>query len=375
MQKQSLALAILGAMSVYGTVVLAGEVTIYGVADVGLNYSHVKTGVANAKDKVAMKSGQESGSRLGIRSSEDLSPDVRAGFVLETGFDLDNGRLGQNDRLFGREANLFVLTPYGELSLGRVGGIGGGDGSYGLLSNINPFGTSWGDYATNISNFMVSATRMDNTITYLTPAWDGLQFSAQYSLKAASDADDLAYTPGEEGKSNANRYMALGVSYTNGPWQLIATIDSMDYANTLPYGEDNSIVATIGGSYDFACVKTYVGMQYFDKAVMSLISGTRDIAFAEVSNVPLEGYGVTIGADMPMASGTVKVAAGWLDAEEVDHRDHSFDRYGATIGYEYHLSQRTNFYTAASYMKTTYDFGEKTDQKATEVLAGIRHFF
>ena len=36
MQKQSLALAILGAMSVYGTVVLAGEVTIYGVADVGL---------------------------------------------------------------------------------------------------------------------------------------------------------------------------------------------------------------------------------------------------------------------------------------------------------------------------------------------------
>jgi predicted porin len=375
MQKQSLVLAILGAMSVYGTVVLAGEVTIYGVADVGLNYSHVKTGVANAKDKVAMKSGQESGSRLGIRGSEDLSPDVRAGFVLETGFDLDNGRLGQNDRLFGREANLFVLTPYGELSLGRVGGIGGGDGSYGLLSNINPFGTSWGDYATNISNFMVSATRMDNTITYLTPAWDGLQFSAQYSLKAASHADDLAYTPGEEGKSSANRYMALGVSYTNGPWQLIATIDSMDYANTLPYGEDNSIVATIGGSYDFACVKTYVGMQYFDKAVMSLISGSRDIAFAEVSNVPLEGYGVTIGADMPMASGTVKVAAGWLDAEEVDHRDHSFDRYGATIGYEYHLSQRTNFYTAASYMKTTYDFGEKTDQKATEVLAGIRHIF
>ena len=51
------------------------------------------------------------------------------------------------------------------------------------------------------------------------------------------------------------------------------------------------------------------------------------------------------------------------------------DRYGATIGYEYHLSQRTNFYTAASYMKTTYDFGEKTDQKATEVLAGIRHIF
>ena len=92
-------------------------------------------------------------------------------------------------------------------------------------------------------------------------------------------------------------------------------------------------------------------------------------------NDALEGYGVTIGADMPMASGTVKVAAGWLDAEEVDHRDHSFDRYGATIGYEYHLSQRTNFYTAASYMKTTYNFGEKTDQKATEVLAGIRHIF
>lgn len=375
MKKQSIALAVLGAMSVYGTYALAGDISIYGVADVGFDYNHVKTDQQKAEDNFAMKSGQQAGSRLGIRGSENLSQDVRVGFVLESGFNLDDGRLGQNGRFFGREANLYVVGPLGELSLGRVGGIGGGNGTYGLLSQISPFGTSWGSYAANATNFMIGASRMDNTITYRTPMWSGLQLSAQYSLKAATDTQDLAYTPGVEGKEDANRYMALGASYTNGPWQLIATIDSMDYANTLLYGKDNSIVATIGGSYDFDVIKPYIGMQYFDKAVMGLISGSRDIAFPDVSNVPLEGYGLTLGTDIPVGNGMVKMAVAWLDAEEVDHHDNTFDRYGTTIGYQYNLSKRTNLYTAASYMKTTYDFGEKLEQKATEVLAGIRHTF
>ena len=116
-------------------------------------------------------------------------------------------------------------------------------------------------------------------------------------------------------------------------------------------------------------------MQYFDKAVMGLISGSRDVSFPTVSSVPLEGYGITLGTDIPAFDGTLKIAAGYMNAEEVEHRDNTFDRWGATIGYQYNLSQRTNLYTAASYMKTTYEFGEKTEQKAAEVLAGIRHTF
>lgn len=375
MKKNSIALAVLGAMGVISTSALAGDVTVYGVADVGFDYSHVKTGDTKAENQFEMKSGQQSGSRLGIRGSEDLNDCVTVGFILESGFNLDDGRLGQNGRLFGREANLYITTPMGEFSMGRVGGIGGGNGTYGLLGKINPFGTTWGNYAANANNFMIGAGRMDNTFTYRTPKMAGFQLSAQYSLKIATDKDDIAYSTGLEGKEDANRYWALGLSYSHGAFEMITTVDSVDYDNTLPYGQDNSLVATVGGSIDFDVMKPYIGMQYFDKAVMGLISGSRDVSFPTVSSVPLEGYGITLGTDIPAFDGTLKIAAGYMNAEEVEHRDNTFDRWGATIGYQYNLSQRTNLYTAASYMKTTYEFGEKTEQKAAEVLAGIRHTF
>ena len=82
MKKSLMALAVMGAFA--GTA-MAANVTVYGVIDTGLQYQHVDTdGVAN-ESTFEMSSGVMSGSRVGLKGSEDLGngltvagPPVRA---------------------------------------------------------------------------------------------------------------------------------------------------------------------------------------------------------------------------------------------------------------------------------------------------------
>ena len=46
---------------------------------------------------------------------------MKVGFVLENGFNSDDGALKTTNKLFDREANLFVTSDFGTLSAGRVG--------------------------------------------------------------------------------------------------------------------------------------------------------------------------------------------------------------------------------------------------------------
>ena len=81
-------------------------VTLYGLIDTGLQYvsngpgGHSKTGIST---------GNLSGSRWGLRGSEDLGGGLSAIFTLENGFDSSNGQAMQGDRLFGRQA--YVACP------------------------------------------------------------------------------------------------------------------------------------------------------------------------------------------------------------------------------------------------------------------------
>jgi len=58
-------------------------------------------------------------SRLGFRASKELAPGVTCIATLETGFNLDNGTLGQGGRIFGRQLFAGIDTPYGAFTIGR----------------------------------------------------------------------------------------------------------------------------------------------------------------------------------------------------------------------------------------------------------------
>lgn len=129
MKKTLAALAVLGA---FAGSAMAADVTLYGLVDYGFSYEHVDGDTADkdAQDTFQMKSGQNSGSRFGLKGTEDLGNGLKVGFVLENGFTADDGKMDNSDRLFGRESNLFVTGAFGTLSFGRVGQLASSNGSY-----------------------------------------------------------------------------------------------------------------------------------------------------------------------------------------------------------------------------------------------------
>ncbi len=283
------------------------------------------------------------------------------------------------------------------------------NGSYGLTGNLSPFGTSWAGSVEG-STFMVGYGRFDNTITYKSPEFYGVRVYAQYSFDAnTKDAWDETefgsdYTGHTEGKSDSTRYGALGVTYGNGPLALVFTADWYNWSSNWNFeatdtnlkGEkgweiDDGYAFTLGGSYDFQVVKAYLGAQYFDNMLVNS-SSTDSITFATIGQGTegyIKGYSVMAGVDAPLFGGTGMFAVGYADTEDADpdagDKKAESNRWGASIGYTYPLSKRTNVYGVAAWYQDSIDnerYKVNDEEKLRDrdaqnaiVYIGMRHKF
>ena len=389
MFKKSLAaVALLGA---FAGSAFAADVTLYGVVDEGFLYTHKdadKTDV-DAVDKLELKSGIQAGSRWGLKGTEDLGNGLKVGFILESGFNADDGTQSVSGTMFNREAS---LGPFGQLSLGKIGAITQGTSSWGKVGAVSAFGTSYG--AANVGNatnvFAATVGVMDNTIAYQTPKFAGFTVYAQYSM--GNSKTGTSSTPTQvENKSSTDRYYALGATYANGPVNLYFAVDSVNYAsyfdNTTPPSTqdmDDSLTVAFGGSYDFSVVKVFAGAQYFDEVLVSKVSGLSNVGLDFLKS-KMEGYALQASASAPLAGGTGYFGVGYVDASEADSVAASagFDinYYVASVGYKYDLSKRTNVYGVLSYAKGDQDVTTATatvyDRKPSMVGfgVGLRHNF
>lgn len=372
----------------------AADVTLYGVIDYGFNYQHVDTDAAgtDASDSFRMMSGQNSGSRFGLKAQEDLGNGLQVGFVLENGFDADDGSFDGNgdDKIFGREAQLNLSGAFGTVSFGRVGQMASANGSFGILGGASPFSGGWQDSVGQKFVFANGFARFDNTVTYVTPEFAGLKVYAQYSFQNSSKE------AGTEGKSSVDRYYGVGATYTNNNLYLVGIVDSMnwgtgkDASGNPDAGRslDDQLAVTLGGAYDFGVAKLYASGQYFDnaKAVgQKRATETGSIAdgysFATLEGA--EGWGLNVGVGVPVFGGTAKAQVAYMDAESTRNSDMNVSRWSLAAGYDYNLSKRTMVYTAAAYTRD--DVSEQyqaeiknkagSNPSTVEVMAGIVHKF
>lgn len=108
------------ALTAAGKAHAQSSVTLYGIVDEGVNYtSNVQTSPGNGHNLYSLSSGILSGSRWGLRGVEDIGGGLKAIFVLENGFDVNNGRMGQGSLEFGRQAYVGLSTKFGSVTLGR----------------------------------------------------------------------------------------------------------------------------------------------------------------------------------------------------------------------------------------------------------------
>lgn len=385
MKKTLAAVAVLGAFA--GSAV-AADVTLYGLVDYGVRYQNLDADTAGVDktNKVDMKSGANSGPRFGLKGTEDLGNGVKVGFVLENGFAADTGALGNNKRLFDREAQLFVDGSFGRVSFGRVGQLASANGSYGLLGVTGPFSTGYGDATSGLKFVGANGfTRFDNTITYMTPSFAGLTVYAQYSMDT-DGADEV----GVENESSSDRYYGIGAKFVAGGLTLVGVVDSINYAtvgNAVVQDMDDALTVTIGGNYDFQVAKVYFGGQYFDnaKAVASnnvtFDEKTKKVVIDKgykLGTLGAEGWGLGLGVGVPVMGGTASAYAGYLDADSVDDSDASLKRFTGAVGYSYTFSKRTSMYSTLSYTKDEYKAAANADKvkpTSVEAIVGLIHKF
>ena len=363
----------------------AANVDVYGRIDTGLSYIHYdETGLSDAVDILSLDSGLSSGSRWGLKGSEDLGNGYQVGFVLESGFSSDTGKMSK-DGLFNREATLRVSGPFGSIYAGRMGRIGSDAGSVGFYAgSVSPFGSGWGEMP---GHFAVTAnydTRYSNALAYVSPKVGPVTVYAQYTMGNAT-----------ENESGDDRLFSLGAQADFGALQVLGLVEYLNkksVAGTTVYDDsqyDDSYTINLGGSYDFGVAKVFLAGQYFKAAPdYAGMKGN----YADESgkgnewHFSFDGFGVNVGATAPIGAGEFLVSAGYGKGDlNVDTKDAklSADAYIIQVGYTYPFSKRTNLYAGAGYMQTSMEDGitntdgttSDKDFKTTQVMFGLLHKF
>lgn len=400
-KKSLIAIAALGA---FAGSAMAADITISGRIDTGLNFHdrEVKElGVTTVDENTfQMKTGQYSSSRITIKGSEDLGNGMKVGFILENGFDSDNGDLAQDGKIFGREAIVYLEGDFGHFSMGREGALSSGVGSYNVVWGFSPWGTGWGDYANPKGQFMVGdRDRFNNTLTYRSPEFAGVQVYAQYSLAADADEDDQS--------TKNKRYAGLGATYKLGAFSTGIVVDTIMNKSTEANTED-SLGVSWGASYDFGVTKPMILVQYGKNENKLGGFGVSDLYYfhdgiRNLTNEGLTGYGVTLGAITPLLGGnlytSVSYTDGEFDGDATSQRlnggkwdsstrvyDGDIQRWGIAVGYDYPLSKRTKLYGFAAYNEGEIKGNQagglerdptsgKLEQTDIEAGVGLIHYF
>ena len=388
---KKIAIAVAAAMT--AATASAADFTLYGIVDTGLGYTNLDTLEDPTVNRFEMINGYNSGSRFGFKGTEDLGNGYSVSFVLENGFNSDSGVLGQGGRMFGREAQVKFHSPYGTLSFGRAGTLLSGAGTldiFGMNADVLPGG--W-DGIFNIGNYQGNGMRLDNMVTYQTPTAAGFTGYLQYSFANDTTSGDDDSKPNER---NSNRYFAGGLTYNNGPLGVVAVYDTLmfrHYSDSLvdPEGNDANVgdsrTFTLGGHYDFGVVKITACGQYVKGSRSGFADGIQSGAvfwFNDEDNTnnnqfyDADGYNFHLGAQFPLPCGRLYAGAyyGYLEAnDDPDNTDAT--NWNIFLAHEYDLSKRTIIYSGIGYrqVKVEDDTEDVTDNKATQVIVGLRHIF
>ena len=350
MKKTLIAVAALSAMAASA---MAANVTVYGKIDQGFQVQSKK---ADGQDRATTwkgVSGVSSGSRWGLKGTEEIADGYTIGFVIESKLDGMDGK-GDADRLFNRDAFVTLGTPFGSLTVGRTGMLSDGCTGDIVSGPASPFGTTYGIASTTKTSFLgLGETRTDRAVRYVSPKFAGFQVHAEYANMTYTglNSDDEEVDTVGATASSKKRYGGIGVSYANGPFYAAVAAETIRQANgDVNALADNPQIYSIAANYNFGVAKVFGGYQY---AKDSKWGGDKLNAG-------------TLGVSAPVAGGTLMASVAYAKGDKDDHKLTT-----GAIGYKYSLSKRTYIYTDLAYAEDK----KATKTKTTEFNLGICHNF
>ncbi|MBN3724564.1 porin [Burkholderia sp. Ac-20379] len=350
MLKKTLALGLVSATSVAAHA--QSSVTLYGIVDAGIAYTNNQKGASN----IQQSSGKLSGSRWGLKGTEDLGGGLSAVFTVESGFRTNDGTLGQGGRIFGRQAFVGIAKQgIGTLTFGR---------QYEPLSDLvaQYSGSGFWSPATHVGdNDNLNQTfRINNAVKFRSDTIAGFTVDGLYAF--SNQPGSGAGT----GFGN-NRAWGIAANYANGPLSLGAgyvvlnhpnstsntggavggasTTAGDDYSGGFFYGLNGGVakqqIAVAGANYTFGAAIlgfawSHSQLNYVDGSSRRLNNYDVNARYRITPATTLIGvYTFTDGR----ASGLPGAGGGTLKP-----RWHQF-----TLGVDYALSKRTELYLSGVY--------------------------
>lgn len=243
MKKTLIAMAV---MSVAGATF--AQATLYGRVDLGYEYLDA-AGVQTNK----IQAGNFSGSRWGMRGTEDLGGGLSAVYQLEGGFAADTGMSGQTGlgvtgptgnageaRVFGRQVFTGVSGGFGTLTLGRQ--YTPNDNILGLVDPMGATGAQAGPMysvftqnGSNVDN--MGRGRQNNSISYSIPKMGALGAQIMYAPDESSATDQA--------------FAGANLTYGDGP---ISAAASYEQQTSTGAGKSSSGLMA-GGMYNMGAAR------------------------------------------------------------------------------------------------------------------------
>jgi predicted porin len=361
MKKTLVAMAAFAAVSSFAQ----STVTLYGIADVWFGSAKgaylngatcpaetitglasptgCRTGLAGDPSETKLDSGGLSGSRFGLRGSEDLGGGLKANFTVETGFDITAPGA---TTVGNRQAFVGLSGGFGDVRFGRqytaYDELRGATSAFGHTSfDTTVAGGSWARTGYDYVN------RANNMIRYGTANMGG--FSAAVGLGLG---EDKTVSNGKAGS-----IISLHGLYANGP--ITAGIGyQSDKARTTGSAAAPKINhVLLAGAYDFGAFKLNAGFN--TSKGNTAAGGAKDNELAIGGTVPIGALALTAG----LSTAKTKFAGKTVE------KGNSFAVQGI-----YALSKRTNTYFGLTNTKVKNGAGTAVE-KSNIAAVGIRHTF
>ena len=363
MKKSLIAMAVLAASGVASA---QSTVTLYGLADVFVGSTRVKTsgaGLSTSQRQTVVDGSGFNTSRFGLKGSEDLGGGLKANFLLEGGYDISTGAANNytnpftgvsSSATFGRQSWVGVSGGFGELKLGKMWTpYDEVKGSGAAAFDANIFAPANGVWLSNSYQ-----DRPGNSIYYSTPNFSGFSAAASYSFgenkTAAVDAGSI---------------VSANIQYAGGPFA-VALSHQQEKATD---AQTATKFTQLNGSWDFRVVKllaAYGQVRNGNTGLFVPATGTPPTVTPIAVNKSQE---VQVGVDVPLGAVTLSggvsrakltLAAGGGDITST----------GVGLAAKYDLSKRTFLYTGLQLAKNEAAVGNgeiKTDTFAV----GVQHKF
>jgi len=324
------------------------SVTLYGQIDAGLMYTNNATSGNSKGPLFQATSGNIVGSLFGLRGSGDLGGGLKAIFTLENGFNVENGKLGQDNRLFGRQAFVGLSkNEIGTLTVGRqfdfiydfVSPLSATSASFGKTGFAHPFDNDNMDFS----------AQMGNAVKFTSTRFAGLTVGGLYAF---SNSPDFAM----------NRAYSGGMSYGAGPLNFAVAylqINGSNSSNTAGAIDPNESVGNgVAGFQLGADLQRTVatGLSYtFGPAVAGFVyshsqyEGSKSFGSAD-GTVSFDNYEIN-GKYRVRPNLSVGIAYTYTDGHVTDTTTYGADPKWNQVSAQvlYSLSKRTDLYLEGMY--------------------------